>query len=85
MEYVLIRQSLFVRINRSDELSVWRIKCSQLYTALPGWNIARYCIAIAEVYKACHVRVPQTNKKYWTKKTKKKEEILQASYFPWCF
>ena len=31
MEYILIRQSLFVRINRSDELSVWRIKRSQLY------------------------------------------------------
>ena len=30
MEYVLIRQSLFVRINRSDELSMWRIKRSQL-------------------------------------------------------
>ena len=30
MEYVLIRQSLFVRINHSDELSVWRIKRSQL-------------------------------------------------------
>ena len=30
MEYVLICQSLFVQINRSDELSVWRIKCSQL-------------------------------------------------------
>ena len=30
MEYVLIRQSLFVWINRSDELSVWRIKRSQL-------------------------------------------------------
>ena len=31
MVYVLIRQSLFVRINHSDELSVWRIKHSQLY------------------------------------------------------
>ena len=30
MEYVLIRHSLFVRINRNDELSVWRIKRSQL-------------------------------------------------------
>ena len=30
MEYILIRQSLFVRINHSDELSVWRIKRSQL-------------------------------------------------------
>ena len=32
MEYVIIRQRLFVRINRGDELSVWRIKRSQLYT-----------------------------------------------------
>ena len=31
MEYVLISQSQFVQINRSDKLSVWRIKCSQLY------------------------------------------------------
>ena len=31
MSYVLIHQSLFVWINRSDELSVWRIKRSQLY------------------------------------------------------
>ena len=30
MKYVLIRQSLFVRINCSDELSVWRIKRSEL-------------------------------------------------------
>ena len=30
MEYVLIHQSLFVRINRSDQLSVWRIKRCQL-------------------------------------------------------
>ena len=37
MEYVLICQSLFVRINRSDELSVWRIKRSQLYMELL-WN-----------------------------------------------
>ena len=31
MEHILIRQSLFVRINHGDELSVWRIKHSQLY------------------------------------------------------
>ena len=31
MEYVLIRQRLFVWINRSDKLSVWRINRSQLY------------------------------------------------------
>ena len=31
MEYVLIRQNLFVQNNRSDELSMWRIKHSQLY------------------------------------------------------
>ena len=31
MEYVLIRQSLFVRINHSDELSMCQIKRSQLY------------------------------------------------------
>ena len=31
MEYILIRQSLFIRINHSDELNVWRIKRSQLY------------------------------------------------------
>ena len=31
MEYVLIHQSLFVQINHSNELSVWRIKRSQLY------------------------------------------------------
>ena len=31
MEYILIHQSLFVRTNCSDELSVWRIKRSQLY------------------------------------------------------
>ena len=37
MEYVSIRQSLFVQINRSDELSVWRIKRSQLYS--PGLTI----------------------------------------------
>ena len=30
MEYVSIRQSLFARINCSDELSVWQIKHSQL-------------------------------------------------------
>ena len=30
MEFVLILQSLFVRISRRDELSVWRIKRSQL-------------------------------------------------------
>ena len=30
MEYILICQSLFVRINCSDELSVWQIKRSQL-------------------------------------------------------
>ena len=34
MAYVLIRQSLFVRINHRDELSVWRIKRSQLYLSL---------------------------------------------------
>ena len=33
MGYVLICQSLFVWINRGDELSVWRIKRSQLYFA----------------------------------------------------
>ena len=32
MEYILIRQSLFVRINSSDELSVWWNKHSQLYS-----------------------------------------------------
>ena len=31
MAYILIHQSLFVHINRSDELSVWQIKRSQLY------------------------------------------------------
>ena len=31
MECVLIRQRLFVRINCSAKLSVWRIKRSQLY------------------------------------------------------
>ena len=31
MEYILIRQSLFVRINHSDKLSMWKIKRSQLY------------------------------------------------------
>ena len=31
MEYILIRQSLFVRINHCDELNVWQIKRSQLY------------------------------------------------------
>ena len=36
MEYVLIRQSLLVRINCSNELSVWRIKCSQLYSCGGG-------------------------------------------------
>ena len=30
MECVLIRQRLFVQINHSAELSVWRIKRSQL-------------------------------------------------------
>ena len=37
MEYVLIYQSLFVRINRSDELSMWRIKRSQLYSTCLRW------------------------------------------------
>ena len=31
MECILIRHRLFVRINRSAELSVWRIKRSLLY------------------------------------------------------
>ena len=31
MEYILIRQSLFVQIDHNDELSVGRIKRSQLY------------------------------------------------------
>ena len=35
MEYILICQSLFVRINCGDELSVWRIKRSQLYSPFP--------------------------------------------------
>ena len=30
MEYILIHQNLFVWINRSDELSMWWIKRSQL-------------------------------------------------------
>ena len=37
MEYVLIRQSLFVRINHSDKLIVWRIKRSQLYLEVFFW------------------------------------------------
>ena len=40
MEYVLIHQSLFARINQCDELSVWRIKRSQLYR-LPDLSISK--------------------------------------------
>ena len=38
MECILICQSLFVRINHSDELNVWRIKHSQLYTKTIGFS-----------------------------------------------
>ena len=37
MEYIFICESLFVRINHSDDLSVWRIKHSQLYLNIGIW------------------------------------------------
>ena len=46
MEYILIRQSLFVWINHGDELSVWRIKRSQLY-------ICPYC----HIYDFLHLNI----------------------------
>ena len=35
----LIRHRLFVRINHSAELNVWRIKRSQLYSAVSSQNV----------------------------------------------
>ena len=62
MAYVLIHQSLFVRINHSDELSVWRIKHSQLYIQVGALPVLVPSIVI---WKYNYV----THGTYWNKET----------------
>ena len=48
MEYVLICQSLFVWINRSDELSVWWIKCSWLYSEIMIFQSVKFTMSVGQ-------------------------------------
>ena len=60
MDYVLICQSLFVQINHSDELSVWRIKHSQLYVATD----VIYCCSAQKPWKRHSFEVIIQNRHY---------------------